>query len=87
MIGLFACLLERKKRRAKANDTDNSMYVHMRKTIMVGKFTYSGFLIYTRAENGLSFAKHNTHPPFKFIPDLNLWACPGIILALQMNLD
>ena len=39
--------LERKKRGAKANDTEKES-VHIKKSIMVGQFTYSGFLVYTR---------------------------------------
>ena len=38
--------LERKKRGAKANDPEKES-VHIKKSIMVGQFTYSGFLVYT----------------------------------------
>ena len=47
--------LERKKRGAKANDTEKESF-HIKKSIMVGQFTYSGFLVYTRGERGLSAA-------------------------------
>ena len=61
--------LERKKRGAKANDTEKES-VHIKKSIMVGKLcTYSGFLVYTRGETGLSAADQNIHPPFELISE------------------
>ena len=36
---------------------------------MVGQFTYSGFLVYTRGETGLSAADQNIHPPFELISE------------------
>ena len=60
--------LERKKRGAKANDTEKES-VHIKKSIMVGQFTYSGFLVYTRGEAGLSATVQNIHPPFELISE------------------
>ncbi len=53
---------------AKANDNDKES-VHIKKSIMVGQFTYSGFLVYTRGERGLSAADKNIHPPFELISE------------------
>ena len=60
--------LERKKRGAKVNDTEKES-VHIKKSIMVGQFTYSGFLVYTRGERGLSGTDQNIHPPFELISE------------------
>ena len=60
--------LERKKRGAKANDTEKES-VHIKKSIMVGQFTYSGFLVYTRGESGISAVDQNTHRLFEFISE------------------
>ena len=60
--------LERKKRGARANDTEKES-VHIKKSIMVGQFTYSGFLVYTRGESGLSGTDQNIHPPFELISE------------------
>ncbi len=42
-----------------------------------GQFTYSGFLVYTRRERGLSTADQNIHPPFELIPESvhESWNC------------
>lgn len=60
--------LERKKRGGKANDTAKES-VHIKKSIMVGQFTYSGFLVYTRGERGLSTVDQNIQPPFEFVSE------------------
>ena len=60
--------LERMKRGAKANETEKES-VHIKKSIMVGQFTYSGFLVYTRGERGLSAVDQNIHPPFELISE------------------
>ncbi len=36
---------------------------------MIGQFTYSGFLVYTRGERGLSTADQNIHPPLELISE------------------
>ncbi len=60
--------LERKKRGAKTNDTEKES-VHIIKSNMVGQFTYSWFLVYTRGERGLSAVDQNIHPPFELISE------------------
>ena len=47
------------------------------KMIMVGHFTYSGFLVYTRGERGLSAMDQNIHPPFELISESvhESWNC------------
>ena len=44
---------------------------------MVGQFTYSGFLVYTRGERGLSGTDQNIHPPFELISESvrESWNC------------
>ena len=44
---------------------------------MVGQFTYSGFLVYTRGERRLSTVNQNIHPPFDFISEsvCESWNC------------
>ena len=53
----------------KAYDTEKES-VHIKKSIMVGQFTYSGFLVYTRGERELSGTDQNIHPPFELISEL-----------------
>ena len=68
--------LERKKRGARANDTEKES-AHIKKSIMVGQFTYSGFLVYTREDRGLSAVDQNIHPPFELISESvrESWNC------------
>ena len=40
-----------------------------KKTIMVGQFTYSAFLVYTRGERGISATDQNIHPLFELISE------------------
>jgi hypothetical protein len=44
---------------------------------MVGQFTYSGFLVYTRGERGLSTVDKNIQPPFEFVSESvrESWNC------------
>ena len=59
--------LERKKR-GEANYTEKES-VHIKKSIMVGQFAYSGFLVNTRGERGLSTVDQNIHKPLEFISE------------------
>ena len=61
-------MLRKEEEWAKANDTEKES-VHIKKSIMVGQFTCSVFLVYSRGERGLSGTDQNIHPPFELISD------------------
>ncbi len=69
-------MLRKEEEGGKSKDTKKES-VHIKKSIMVGQFTYSGFLVYTRGERGLSGTDQNIHPPFELISESvhESWNC------------
>ena len=69
-------MLRKEEEGGKANDTEKES-VHIKKSIMVGQFTYSGFLVYTREERGLSTVDKNIQPLFEFVSESvhESWNC------------
>ena len=55
---------------------------------MVGQFTYSGFLVYTRGERGLSAVDQNIHPPFELISESvhESWKCSSTATEFRLKM-
>ncbi len=80
MLGLFGKIITKEEEGAKANDTEKES-VCVKKAIMVGLFTHSGFLVHKRGEKGC----HSLNIILIHYLNLylNLLVSPGIIQAVR----